>query len=143
VDQVEQSGTHTDGAVSAVGSIAELDWVGEVQAGHTPKKVIQGAQLHRAGATSLEHRFGLVETREDGPPVVGQEGVSGSVRHHVLVDRSCEVLAVETNCGSYANGLVRLTKDIAQSFRLWIAWVSCIVDDLLQIDSCAKLGLAH
>jgi hypothetical protein len=146
VDQVEQSGTHTDGAVSVVGGIggvAELDRVGEVQAGHTPKKVMQGAQLHRAGATSLDHRLGIVETQEDSPTVVGQEGVSGSIRHHVLVDRSCEVLAVKTKCDSCANGLVRLTKDIAQSFRLWVSWVSCIVDDLLQIDSCAKLELTH
>lgn len=143
MDQVEQSGAHTDGAVIAVGGVAELDRVGEVQAGHTPTKVVQGAQLHWAGTTSLEHGFGVVETQEDCPPVVGQEGVSGSVRHHVLVDRSREVLAVKTNCDSYAKGLMRLTKDIAESFRLWIVWVSCIFNDLLQIDSCVELELTH
>ena len=143
VDQVEQSGAHTDGAASVIGGVAELDRVGEVQAGDTPKKGVQGAQLHWAGAISWEHGFGVVETQEDGPPVVGQEGVLGSVCHHVVVDRSCEVLAVKTSCDSYANGVMRLTKDIAESFRLWILWVSCIVDDLLQIDCCAELELTH
>lgn len=143
MDQVEQSGAHTDGVVIAVSGVAELDRVGEVQAGHTPKKVVYGAQLHWAEATSLGHGFGVVEAQEDVPPVVGQEGISGSVRHHVLVDRSCEVLAVKTNCDSCANGLMRRTKGIAESFRLWILWVSCIVDDLLQIDCCAELELTH